>query len=97
MESWNSIEELKNTCVSVFDIKDDELVILDERRFRNDTINKLIWNAVFSSDETTKKTSQRVIWNASQQLGCPSASIHDFYIARAYDKWEGMTIPAINL
>lgn len=97
MECFNSADELKNACKECFEIKGDKLSILDEKRFRNEAVDKMIWNAVFASDEKVKNTAQWIIWEASQNLGCPSSSIHDFYTARAKDGWKDMTVPAINL
>jgi fructose/tagatose bisphosphate aldolase len=40
-----------------------------------------------------------VIWSASQALGCPSASIHELYLARGRGEFdaEQFTVPAINV
>lgn len=97
MECWNTTEDLKKACKESLDISSGKLKILDEKRFRNETVDRLIWNAVFAADESIKYISQWIIWEASQSLGCPSSSIHDFYIARAKDTWKDMTVPAINL
>ena len=38
-----------------------------------------------------------IVWEASQLLGCPSASIHELYMARGRGEISGFTVPAINL
>ena len=37
------------------------------------------------------------MWEASQALGAPSASIHDLYLARGRGEVSGFTVPAINI
>ncbi len=40
-----------------------------------------------------------MIWSASQALGCPSASIHELYLARGRGEFDAtdFTVPAINV
>jgi fructose/tagatose bisphosphate aldolase len=97
MELWNSVEALKTACKGSFEIDKGAFKIADEKRFRNETVDRLIWNAVFSGEEPVRKTSRWAIWEASQALGCPSSSINDFYMARSKESWKDQTVPAINL
>lgn len=97
MELWNSVEALKTVCKGSFEIAGGELKITDDKRLRNETVDHLIWNTVFATDEDVKKVSQWAIWEASQAMGCPSSSINDLYMARAKDAWKDQTIPAINI
>ncbi|MFH1874041.1 MAG: class II fructose-bisphosphate aldolase [Pseudomonadota bacterium] len=97
MDCWKTVEALENAGQLTFEIKNKKLKIIDEARFRNDTVQKLIWNATFAEDESVKKLAQWVIWEASLQLDAISSSIQDFYLARAKDKWQNLTVPAINL
>jgi len=97
MELWNTIEEMKKHCEGSFEISGNDLIIRDENRFRNESTDRLVWNGVFNKDEQTRNVARWVIWEASQKLGCPSASIHDMYMARADDLWKDMTVPAINI
>lgn len=94
---WKTVEEMANTLKGICSISGDQLTIADEARFRNEAIDKLIWNAVFGEDELTRDTARWIIWEASQAMGCPSASINDFYMARTEDGWKDLTVPAINI
>lgn len=96
MELWTSIDALKDTCKGSLEITGDTLAIKDENRFRHE-VDKLVWNAVFNSDEGVRNAASWIIWEASQILGCPSESIHNLYMARAKDEWKDSTVPAINL
>ena len=58
MECWNSTDELTKACKECFSISGGKFNISDERRFRNEAIDRLIWNAVFASNEGVKKLSQ---------------------------------------
>jgi len=75
----------------------DRLVIDDEARFRGAAIRDLAWTAAFSDDEATTASAQWLVWEASQALGSPSASIQALYEARARGEVSGFTVPAINL
>jgi fructose/tagatose bisphosphate aldolase len=78
-------------------IDEDRLVIDDEAAFRRDTIRTLAWTAAFTTDDATAEAAQWIVWEASQALGAPSASIQDLYAARARGEVSGFTVPAINL
>ena len=75
----------------------DRLVIDDEAAFRGTAIRDLAWTAAFSEDEATTAAAQWLVWEASQELGAPSASIQALYDARARGEVSGFTVPAINL
>ncbi len=75
----------------------DRLVIDDEATFRGSVIRDLAWTAAFSTDEATTAAAQWIVWEASQALGAPSASIQELYDARARGEVSGFTVPAINL
>ena len=75
----------------------ERLVIDDETAFRSTAIRDLAWTAAFSTDDATISAAQWLIWEASQELGAPSASIQDLYTARARGEVHGFTVPAINL
>jgi len=97
MTIWKTVEEMINALTGICTVEGDNLTVTDEARFRNEAIDKLIWNAVFCEDELTRDTARWIIWEASQAMGCPSASINDFYTARTKDEWKDLTVPAINV
>ena len=43
------------------------------------------------------EAAQWIVWEAAQELGARSASIHELYMARARGEVSGFTVPAINL
>jgi fructose/tagatose bisphosphate aldolase len=75
----------------------DGLVIDDEAALRSTGIRDLAWTATFSGDADTVEAARWIVWETSQALGCPSASIHDLYMARGRGEVGGFTVPAINL
>src|SRR6187397_505619 len=75
----------------------ERLVVDDEPAFRQTAIRDLAWTAAFSTDEATTAAAQWLVWEASQALGAPSASIQDLYTARARGEVAGFTVPAINI
>ncbi len=75
----------------------DRLAIDDERAFRDTAIRDLAWTAAFSTDEATTGAAQWIVWEASQALGAPSASIQELYLARGRGEVSGFTVPAVNI
>ncbi len=78
-------------------IEGDRVVVTDEAAFRARTIEDLAWTQTFSEDAATVEAARWIIWEASQALGARSASIQDFYAARARGEFAGLTVPAINI
>jgi fructose/tagatose bisphosphate aldolase len=89
--------ELLTFLAGMAHIDSDRLVVDDEAAFRADGIRDVAWSATFSEDVATVEAARWIVWEASQELGCPSASIHDLYMARSRDEYSGWTQPAINL
>jgi fructose/tagatose bisphosphate aldolase len=88
---------LTELLAGIAHVDGDRLVIDDEARFRDGGIRDIVWSATFSEDEGTVQAARWMVWEASQELGAPSASIHDLYMARGRGEVHGFTVPAINL
>jgi fructose/tagatose bisphosphate aldolase len=89
--------DLIETITGAAHLAGDRLVIDDEKAFRDTAIRDLAWTAAFSDDEATTAAAQWLVWEASQELGALSASIHELYLARGRGEVSGFTVPAINL
>jgi fructose/tagatose bisphosphate aldolase len=92
-----SVGELRSFLDGIVHVDGERLVIDDAQRFREDAIRDIAWTATFSHDDATIEAARWYVWEASQELGCPSASIHELYMARARGEYSGWTQPAINL
>jgi fructose-bisphosphate aldolase, class II len=89
--------ELIETIRGAAHLEGDRLAIDDEPRFRDSAIKDLAWTAAFATDDATTAAAQWLVWEASQQLGALSASIHELYAARGRGEVSGFTVPAVNL
>ena len=80
-------------------IDGDRLDVTDAAALRGELMDELVFEAVFNADEALRDACRWVIWSASQALGCPSASIHELYLARGRGEFDasGFTVPAINV
>jgi fructose/tagatose bisphosphate aldolase len=78
-------------------VEGGRLRVTDEPAFRARTIHDLAWTQTFSQDPATVEAARWLIWEASQELGAPSASIQELYVARSRGEVSGFTVPAINL
>jgi len=92
-----SLPELIALLEGTARIEGARLVIADEAAFRARTVGDLAWTQTFSADEATVEAARWIIWEASQELGAPSASIQELYVARGRGEVSGFTVPAINL
>jgi fructose/tagatose bisphosphate aldolase len=92
-----SVGELLAYLDGICHVEGERLVIDDVTAFRASGIKDVAWSATFSSDEGVSQAARWIVWEASQELGCPSASIHALYMARSRDEYSGWTEPAINL
>ncbi|MDQ3880280.1 MAG: hypothetical protein M3295_04325, partial [Chloroflexota bacterium] len=55
-------------------LEGERLVVRDRDAFRRRAVDDLVFDAVFAADVDVRDASRRLIWAASQELGCPSAS-----------------------
>jgi fructose/tagatose bisphosphate aldolase len=92
-----STADLLSTIRAAGHLDGDVLFIDDEAAFRSTAIRDLAWTAAFSTDDAAQVAAQWIIWEASQALGAPSASIQDLYAARGRGEVAGFTVPAVNL
>ncbi|MEP7379453.1 MAG: class II fructose-bisphosphate aldolase [Chloroflexota bacterium] len=92
-----SVSDLMAALAGSAHIADGALVIDDEARLRDEGIRALAWSATFSDDKDVVEAARWIVWEASQELGAPSASIHELYMARGRAEVHGFTVPAVNL
>jgi fructose/tagatose bisphosphate aldolase len=92
-----SVSGLLGRLDGIARVENGRLAVGDEDRLREGGIRDLAWTAAFSTDEATVAAAQWMVWEASQELGARSASIHELYMARARGEVSGFTVPAINI
>jgi fructose/tagatose bisphosphate aldolase len=92
-------DDLRARLAGVATITETGLEVTDERRFRDEALDGLVFEAVFAADASVRDAARWVIWSASQALGCGSASIHELYRARGRGEVDStrFTVPAINV
>jgi hypothetical protein len=91
-----SVHEIRHSVKGILGIDNGKVEVLDDAKVRQQLIDTLARNAVFGT-RPVKAFSRWLIWEVGQALGARPASIHDFYIARATDKWKNRTVPAMNM
>src|SRR5690348_5839267 len=62
-----------------------------------DTIDRLVWTAVFGESAELRGTARAAIRSAAAAAGIRPASIHDLYMAMGRGDAGGFTVPAINV
>jgi fructose/tagatose bisphosphate aldolase len=91
------VTELLSSLEGIAHVDGDALVIDDAVAMRERGIHDVAWTATFSDDDAAIEAARWIVWETSQALGCPSASIHDLYMARGRGEVGGFTVPALNL
>jgi fructose/tagatose bisphosphate aldolase len=76
--------------------REEALVVVDPVRFREETLDGLVWTAVFGGRDA-KEPARRAIREAAASLGILPASILPLYEARGRGEISGFTVPAINV
>ena len=71
--------------------------VLDEKRLKGETIDRLIHNAVFNADKEVIDESRRLIRLTALKLGIRPASIQGLYDAMGRGECRGFTVPAVNI
>lgn len=73
------------------------ILVLDAERLRAESMDTLVWNAVFNSNDEIKNEARIVIRLIADNLGIRSASIQNLYEAMGRGECSGFTVPAINI
>ena len=66
-------------------------------KFRSESIDALVKNAVLSESNEVRGLSRHIIKSVAQELGIVSSSIQGLYDARGRGECGGFTVPAINI
>jgi len=91
-----SVHEARKALSGSVIVTHGKVEVVDEAKLRASAIDTLIRDAVFGSD-AVKQYARWLIWEIGQVVGARPASIHEFYIGRAHDKWRDRTVPAMNI
>jgi len=97
--TFTSADELRARLDGIATLTGERLLLDDETRFRDELVDELVFDAVFNDDPALRDACRWLIWSASQELGCRSASIHELYMARGRGDFDptGFSVPAINV
>jgi len=93
---YEGLANLKEGLRGIIELN-ESLEVLDPDRLKAETIDDLVWTAVFAHDELTRNAARWIIVEAAKQLGLWLASIQELYEARSRDEYSGVTVPAINI
>ncbi len=96
-KNYETIDQLKKALEGILTILDDDVRVLDERGLRNSLIDDLVFTAVFSSQDDTRKAARWLIRRSGAAMGILSTSIMPLYEAMGRKDVSGFTVPAINI
>ncbi|HSD71168.1 MAG TPA: class II fructose-bisphosphate aldolase [Thermoanaerobaculia bacterium] len=97
MNFHSTVEELEEDLErSGVTRREGSLVVTNPDRFRAQTIDGLVWTAVFGIRDM-KGVARRAIREAAASLGIVPASILPLYEARGRGEISGFTVPAVNI
>jgi fructose/tagatose bisphosphate aldolase len=88
---------LNQALAGVLDVKANEVTVLDRAALQAKTIDALIYNAVFQTDEALKNQCRWLIREAAAGVGIVPASIQGLYEAMGRGETPAFTAPAVNI
>ncbi len=90
--------DLVNRDRAVYEISDSGGIVLrNPQKFISQTLDLLVWNAVFSEGEEVRNAARWVIRRVGLELGVIPSSIQGLYETRGRKEVGGFTVPAINI
>jgi fructose/tagatose bisphosphate aldolase len=90
--------DLINRDRTVYEISDrGGIVLKSPQKFISQTLDLLVWNAVFGEGDEVRNTARWIIRRAGLELGVIPSSIQGLYEARGRKEAGGFTVPAINI
>ncbi len=95
--TYETIDQLKKGLEGVLTISDGDVRVLDGRSLRDSLIDHLVFTAVFSSRDDTRKAARWLIRRIGAAMGILSTSIMPLYEAMGRKEVTGFTVPAINI
>ena len=94
--SYGSLSELLNDVRSCMEISGSSVKVTDAAQLKNTVIDRLVYAAVFGSDDV-KDAARWIIWQAAWEVGVQPASIDGLYQARQRGEYSAATVPAVNV
>ena len=96
VDLYKGLGDIKSALEGIATLANGKLSVSNEGKFR-DLAYALVYNSIFNSDAEIQELCRWLIRAGANACGCPSASIHDLYMARGRNEWSGFTVPAINI
>ncbi|MBI3583821.1 MAG: class II fructose-bisphosphate aldolase [Nitrospinae bacterium] len=94
---YKTIADFKDSLKGIVDIKDSRVNVTDASKFKNQLIDRLIFNSVFNENKEVKGNCRWLIKSAALNLGVRPASIQELYDAMGRGEYKGFTVPAVNI
>jgi fructose/tagatose bisphosphate aldolase len=82
---------------SVYELTNGNIILKNPQKFIAQTLDLLVWNAVFGDTDDVRATARWVIRRVGLELGVLPASIAGLYEARGRKECSGFTVPAFNI
>ncbi|HXW14301.1 MAG TPA: class II fructose-bisphosphate aldolase [Terriglobia bacterium] len=90
--------DLINRDRAVYEISDTGGIVLrSPQKFLSQTLDSLVWDAVFGESDEVRCTARWIIRRAGLELGVIPSSTQGLYEARGRKEVGGFTVPAINI
>jgi hypothetical protein len=94
---FKNLNDLKIELHHAISFHDSSLKINKKEHITHELLDKLVYTTVFSTDESLKAKTRRIIHTLALEYGSTSASIRPLYQALGEGKIHGFTVPAMNV
>jgi len=93
-----SVSDLLHRDRMVYEIANGESMVLkNPQKFVAQTLELLVWDAVFGAEEDLRAAARWIIRRAGLEPGVVPSSIQGLHEARGRNECAGFTVPAINV
>lgn len=93
---YTSVNEL-NEAIAISVSLTPTLTITNQQLLSEKTIDLVIYNALFSTNDEVQSHSRSLIYQLSELSHIQASSTHDLYQAFAFARLSGFTTPALNV
>jgi len=92
-----SMDEIADFSAGAVRQEGNRVHIENEGQARGPWVDRMVYNAVFQTDEAIRDRCRWLIRTTGQELGIILASIQDLYMAKGRGEYRNVCVPAINI
>ena len=94
---YKDVKDLLEKTKGIIKVTPEGVKVEDRASFKARTIDELVYNLCLNESEAVKDACRWIVWQAAADLGIYASSIQGLYEARAQERYNKITVPAVNI